>query len=365
MIKTVLFSDNSLWGCLNFRGYIIDRFIKDGYKVVIAAPNDSFIRAEIPEKAVYEPVKMERTGNNPLRDFSYMMSLRKIYKKHNPSVVFHYTVKPNIYGTLAARMLGIPSVAMVTGLGYVFANESITAKIARNMYKSALQFANRVLFLNEDNYKQMLERGMVKREKSHVMEGGEGVNVSDFPFVPEPESEHPVFLMVARVLYDKGYVEFVEAAKANPQAKFRLIGAVDTNPHAVPESVVKEEKAIDYLGFMPHEEVLEYMGLASCVVLPSYHEGMSVTLMEAIAMGRPVICSDIAGCREMVDEGINGYTVPVKDGKKLAEACRKFIALTYERKREMSQASRRKAERQFDIRNVWETYRKIIQELNV
>lgn len=363
MAKTILFSDNSLWGCLNFRGYIIDSLIDQGYKVVIVAPNDSFVKVDILPRAIYEPVEMERTGSNPMKDFAYMMRLRALYKKHKPSLIFHYTIKPNIYGTFAAKMLGIPSVAMVTGLGYVFASGGVTSKIAQNLYKVALGFAGHVVFLNKDNYQLMLERKMVKPETSTLLSGGEGVDTSKFTATPLPTHNQTMFLMVARVLYDKGYSEFVEAAKANPSAKFQLIGAIDTNPKAVPDEVVRSEKAIEYLGFMPHGEVLQHIAQSSCVVLPSYHEGMSVTLTEAIAMARPVICSDIAGCRETVDDGVNGYVVPVKDGKALADACERFVNLSTAQKQEMATASRQKAEVQFDVKDVLTVYKDLINKL--
>lgn len=361
--KTILLSDNTLWSCLNFREYIINKFVDQGYHVVIVAPNDNFVEVDIPTNITYEPIEMKRTGSNPIKDFMYMIRLRAIYQKYKPFVIFHYTIKPNIYGTFAAKTLGIPSVAVVTGLGYVFANRGIICKIAHSLYRKALSFAQYVVFLNNDNYQLMLSREMVRISNSIVLTGGEGINIKCVEATPLSQIGQTYFLMIARVLYDKGYTEFVEAAKANPIAQFQLIGAIDINPQAVPPDIVKNETAIEYLGFIPRDKVFDYINKCSCVVLPSYHEGMSVTLTEAIAMGRPVICSDIAGCREMVDDGVNGYLVPPKDCKALAAACAKFIALSSEQKEEMARHSRRKAECQFDIENVWTVYQNIINNI--
>lgn len=363
-MKTVLFSDNSLWGCFNYRGYVIRKFVDAGYRVVVAAPNDCADGFVIPESVIYEPVRISRKGTNPFKDIFYLARLLRLYRKYKPATIFHYTIKPNIYGTLIAALLGIPSVAIVTGLGYVFNNNNITARIAKMLYTFALRFSTRTIFLNEDNMALMLRMGAVKDHRAILFEGGEGVDVSSFAVEPVAEGQPRTFLMAARVLYDKGYREFVEAAKANPQARFVLVGAIDVNPSAVPEDVVRGEKAIEYLGFMSHDQLIEQMKKASCIVLPSYHEGMSIVLVEAVSLGRPIICSDIPGCRETVDEGVNGYKVPARDAEALSQACRQFAELTDDQIVTMAQASRKKAESQFDVRKVWNTYINIIDTIS-
>lgn len=169
--------------------------------------------------------------------------------------------------------------------------------------------------------------------------------------------------MIARVLYDKGYNEYVEAAKSNNEAEFRLIGAIDSNPKAVPREVVENEKSINYIGFMSRSEVLEQIHSADCIVLPSYHEGMSITLTEAIALGKPIITTDIAGCRETVDNEVNGYLVPARNGEALNVACKKFISLPYDKRQLMAQHSRAKAENEFGVDKVIKVYEDIIREL--
>ncbi len=353
-----------MWGCLNYRGYVIRKFADAGYRVVIAAPDDSNGTSVIPPAVTYEPVRISRKGTNPFKDIFYLGRLFRLYRKYKPSVVFHYTIKPNIYGTLIAALIGIPSVAIVTGLGYVFNNNNITARIAKMLYTFALRFSTKTIFLNEDNMALMLRLGAVKSRRAMLLEGGEGVDVSSFAVEPVSKEQPRTFLMAARVLYDKGYREFVEAAKANPQARFILVGAIDVNPSAVPEEVVRGEKAIEYLGMMEHDRLMEQIKKASCVVLPSYHEGMSIVLIEAIALGRPVICSDIPGCRETVDEGVNGYKVPCRDAEALSQTCRRFTELPDDSMEAMSQASRSKAERQFDVHKVWAVYKEIIDTIS-
>lgn len=362
-MNTIVFSDNSLWGCINFRGSIIKHFIDNGYRVVVIAPEDKNLEAgKLPKGVILEPITMQRAGNNPFNDWKYARTLSKLYKKYNPILVFHYTIKPNIFGTFAATHCGIPSVTFVTGLGYVFANHGLTAKIGRLLYKIALKQASKALILNSDNCSLLINKGYVAKEKAILLTGGEGVDLQKFNVLPKHNNAKTVFLMVARVLYDKGYLEFVEAARANPNAEFRLVGAVDSNPQSVPIEVIENEKSIKYLGFIGKDAVKEQIQQADCIVLPSYHEGLSGVLMEALACGRPIITTDIAGCRETVDADVNGYLVPKKDAKALIEACDKFINLSIAKKQTMSEASRKKAEKEFDIKIVIEVYTAIVDE---
>ena len=363
-MDTIIFSDNSLWGCLNFRAEIIKHFISKGYRVVIVAPEDKSLKAEIlPDGAIYEALEMQRAGGNPFKDLQYKKQLENIYSKYKPIIVFHYTVKSNIYGTLAAHRLGIPSVVVVTGLGYIFDNNGVVAKIGRMLYRKALKKAYKALFLNSDNLNIMLNKRYIKSDKTILLKGGEGIDLKQFTPQTLPNNKKTIFLMIARVLYDKGYNEYVEAAISNSDAEFRLIGAIDSNPKAVPRDVVENEKHINYMGFMGRNDVLEQIHKADCIVLPSYHEGMSITLTEAIALGKPIITTNIAGCRESVDDGINGYLIPAKNGEALSIACKKLISLSCEQRQSMSLHSRTKAINEFGIDNVINVYEDIIKGL--
>ena len=209
----ILFSDNSLWGLLNFRGCIIRQFILKGYDVVLVAPMDPEGRQmKIPDGAKYIPIIMNRAGVNPVADLYYYYRVRKIYRQEHPDYIFHYTIKPNIYGTFAARSLKIPTTVMIAGLGYAFAEKTIPAIIARVMYKCALRCVDHVFVLNENNYHILIDRKIVSESKLIWLRGGEGVDLNRFIFRNLPTNKKPRFLMVTRLLYDKGYSVLIQGS---------------------------------------------------------------------------------------------------------------------------------------------------------
>lgn len=314
----LIFSDNTIWGLINFRQEVFRHFYEKGYEIVLVAPTDAQtqMKTHLPDYVKFVPVELSRSGKNPLSDMKYFFELYRIYKKERPDMVFHYTIKPNIYGTLAARMLKIPNVAMLAGLGYAFSKGGLANKIARNLYKFSLQFAHKVFVLNMGNRDVLLRDHIVDPKKLILLEGGEGIDTSKILEAPVVEPEvRTKFLMVSRVLYDKGYAEYIEAIKILKSKgfdpDFLLLGPQDdTYPNAVPNQQLQADIAagyIQYLGFTsnPHQ----YMSApGTVIVLPSYHEGLSRSLMEACALGKPVITSDIPGCRELVNQGKNGLS---------------------------------------------------------
>ncbi|MCC8062194.1 MAG: glycosyltransferase family 4 protein [Rikenellaceae bacterium] len=359
-LKKILFSDNTLWGLLNFRRGVIEYMIRSGFEVVLVAPTDPMCDLEeLPGGAKYIPVELSRTGTNVFADLAYYKALKRIYRAERPDYIFHYTIKPNIYGTLAARSLGIRSSAMIAGLGHVYSENGIGAGVARAMYKYAMRYPQKVMVLNRANRDTLLERKVVAPDKLVWLEGGEGVDLSKFAPQPMPSNERPVFLMICRLLYEKGYAEYVAAAEAlRGRAEFRIMGPIDSHPAAVPRSVVEADAArgvIRYIEFSP--DVLSQAAQADCIVLPSYyHEGLSRVLMEALAFGRPIVASDIAGCRETVRDGANGFLCAPKDAASLTEACRRFLALSPGQRAKMARQSRLLAEQVFDERSVIRTY---------
>lgn len=366
----LLFSDNTLWGLVNFRMEIFKHFHELGYEIVLVAPDDphSQLKTHVPDFVKYIQVKLERTGQSPLHDIRYMISLYRIYCSEKPDWIFHYTIKPNIYGTLAAYFAGIRSVSMIAGLGYAFSTKNLTQKIVTILYRLSLKFADRVFVLNEANRDILLQLNFAPASKIVLLTGGEGINVRNInESVQDCGNDKTTFLMVARALYDKGYQEFVDAAKIlgkdGVNADFCLLGPVDDKyPNAVPEHILKQDinsGYIKYLGFS--DKPLEIMtGPGTVIVLPSYHEGMNRSLMEACALGKPIITSDIPGCREMVENGINGFVVPVKNAKALAEAMKQYINLDLTSKIQMGHHSRQIAENKFDISHVIAEYDKIV-----
>ena len=369
--RKVIFSGNHLYDMMNFRGFVIRQLQKEGYQVVVIAPKQGEFGnslAHLPKGVRLIPVKMDRCGTNPFRDYAYYRSLIRIYKKERPDYIFHYSIKPNIYGTVAATRLGIPNTAMIAGLGYAFSEGGFMQHIANFMYKKAVRHASNVFCLSRDNYDYIVQRGISSEEKTILLKGGEGVDLKAYPF-KKNASSHVRFLLVARVLADKGYHEFVEAARIvrerYPDVRFQLLGTIDPKyPLFISLEKVTEDVdsgAIEYLGAT--DNVVSIEGKAgTVVVLPSYHEGMSRSLMEGLSMGKPIIASDIPGCREAVIEGVNGFLCQPRSAESRAQACIRYIELSAEDKEFFSLASRRLAEQVFDIRRVYSVYKDVLDE---
>lgn len=340
-----------------------------GHEVVMVSPEDAPSKGmSVPEGVRHIPMRMRRTSTNPLHDLQYFFRLLRIYRKERPDYIFHFTIKPNIYGTLAARLLGIHSTAMVAGLGFTFSHGGLASKVAHQLFRLALRFADKIMVLNVENARILVERKVVRKEQVVLLEGGEGVDLERFRF-SDNQSDKTIFLMVARVLYDKGYREVVEAAKivkcTHPEVEVYLLGPVDeAYPNAVSREQIQldeESGAIIYLGYTTEPE--KFMGRPGILLLlSSYHEGLNRSLMEGCALGKPIIASDIPGCRETVREGENGYLVPVKDVNALADAMLRYLSLRDEEKLAMSINSRRLAEERFDINLVKSYYERILQE---
>ena len=363
----ILFSDNSLWGLLNFRGYIIQYFLSKGYDVVLVAPMDQEgSQMTIPCGVKYVPITMCRAGTNPIEDIQYYFRIRKIYKQERPDYIFHYTIKPNIYGTIAAKSLRIPTTVMIAGLGYAFTENTISSYIARLMYKFALRYTQYAFVLNKSNYDVLIRENIISPSKLIWLKGGEGVDLDKFAYADMPKNSKPRFLMMSRLLYDKGYTEFVcAAASLKSKATFVVMGAIDPRPTAVPLDVIQADSAsniIEYIAFTP--DVQMQIKQSDCIVLPSYYgEGLSRVLMEACAMGRPIICSNISGCKETVDDSINGFLCQPRDVDSLINCCQKFMSLSPEQREQMGYASRQKAEKEFDEKIVIRQYDHLIASL--
>lgn len=368
----VLFCDNGLEPFLNFRGDVAKHFHDKGWRTVLAVPADTCNKNDkilTPDFIEVMPVKMNKNGSNPMKDLSYMLWLIKLMRKIKPDIVFTYTIKPNIYGSMAARVSSIPIVAMVAGLGYAFNGDSLKHRLGRSLYKFGLRRANKVIVLNEANRGVLISHRFVLPEDVILFEGGEGVDLRRFDRVIDDYGSVR-FLMVARVLYDKGYREYVKAARIvkekYPGIRIELLGPLaEDSPMGVPKSEVEKDiqtGAINYLGAT--DDVKGIVGENGVVVvLSSYHEGFNRSLMEACAMGRICITSDIAGCKEIVEDGYNGYLVRPKDGAALAKAMIKILECDKTERLRMADNSRQKAERQFDVMNVLRNYDEIVDTL--
>ncbi|WP_047383386.1 MULTISPECIES: glycosyltransferase family 4 protein [unclassified Cetobacterium] len=364
----IFFTANVLWDIYIFRYGVIKALINDGHEVIVIAPNDTRINFLEELGIRHIPIELNMRGINPVKDFKLLLQLKAIYKKEQPDIVFHYTIKPNIYGTIAAKIAGIKSIAVLTGLGYSFVEGGIISSIAKKMYKFSLKFSKEVWVLNDDDKETLIKQKIVPTEKIFILPG-EGVNIEKFSPVEREENQELIFLMVARAFFDKGVREFVEAAKIiknkNYKVKFWFLGALGGNAANGVDSAKMDEYVksgiLEYLGHRKDVEVL--INASDCVILPSYREGISKVLMEAASMEKPIIASNVTGCKEIVDDNVNGYLVKAKDSVDLANKIESFIKLSLEEKKTMGKKGREKIIRQFDEKIIIDIYRRKLWNL--
>lgn len=351
---------------INFRGPLLKALCESGLEVHAAAPNLPFNREIVNELngwgVTCHDAPLERAGLNPVKDFLGFLKIALLMRKVNPTFVMGYTIKPVIYGIFAAWLVRIPHrIALITGLGYSFSEASslkgrMVQRVSRLLYRVALRRAGLVFLQNPDDEVLLNKLKIVPQNVKTVVVNGSGIDLSRFRCAPLPKN--PLcFLLIARLLGAKGVREYVQAAKniraTNPDVFFRLVGGVDDNPDSVSMDEVQqwhEEGIIDYLGELG--DVRPAIAEASVYVLPSYYpEGTPRTILEAMAMGRPVITTDAPGCRETVVDGDNGFLVPVKSVSELSKAMRQFIvkpALIDQ----MGKRSREIAEERYDVHKV-------------
>ncbi|MEQ8235508.1 MAG: glycosyltransferase family 4 protein [Syntrophomonadaceae bacterium] len=317
------------------RGELITEFVKMGYEVVLAAPEEEdFLAREFPGMPVkYYQICLARTGLNPWQDLKLIGQLREIMRQEKPRLTYAFGgAKAAIYTAIAAAREKVPgNFCMINGLGSIFRGSgfrnSLIGGVMNRLFQYSLAKTNGVLFQNADDLNDFLSRGLVEPEKCSIVNGS-GVNLDRF--VPAPLPDRTIFLFVGRLLRDKGVYELVEAARlvkpCHPEAEFWIVGGYDTNPTAVKESEVaawSEAGLIKYFG--RQDDVLPFYQGASVFVLPSYHEGTPRTCLEAMAVGRPVITTDAPGCKETVLDGETGFLVPVRNSRALAEKIVYFI----------------------------------------
>ena len=368
--KKVVIAANTVWSIVNFRAGLIRALVESGYEVVTVAPPDEYA-ARLPDLGCrYIPLPIDGGGTHPGRDLLLLWRFWRLVRRERPDVYLGYTVKPNVYGSLAARVLGIPVVNNITGLGAAFSRQNWLTLLVRGLYRLALERSAKVFFQNEDDRRLFVEGGLVKPEKTDRVPGS-GVDLERFKLTPLPAHQSRFrFLLIARMLWDKGVGEYVEAAhivkRCFPAAEFSLLGFLDVqNPAAISRRRMDAwvaEGAVRYFG--DSDDVREEIAAADCIVLPSYYrEGVPRTLLEAAAMGRPIVTSDAVGCREVVDDGVNGFLCQVRDADDLAEKMKRMLALSEEERAEMGRRGREKVEREFDERTVIDPYLEVLSGL--
>lgn len=362
---------NTSWNIWNFRASLVRALQAAGHEVLAIAPPDAYSeRLETELGCRYVPIRMENKGTNPVRDAQLTARFYQIYRREKPDVVLHYTIKPNIYGSLAARLAGVPSINNVSGLGTVFIVRNFVSRVALGLYKFAFQFPRKVFFQNADDRQLFLENGLVREEITGLLPGS-GVDVQRFRPAAAFRRQQPfVFLMVARVLYEKGVVEYFEAARLLQKVhagavRVQLLGGLDeAGGVGISRATFAGWLAggeVEYLG--QSDDVAAHLHRADCVVLPSYREGTPKTLLEAAACGKPIVTTDVPGCRETVVEGLNGYLCQARSGPDLATKMQRMLQLSAADLELMGQASRQLAETKFDEQLVLRQYLTAVAEI--
>jgi glycosyltransferase involved in cell wall biosynthesis len=366
-VKEVWVAINTTWNIFNFRRGLITALGAAGFRVAAFAPPDEYVGRVESFGARYVPMQLDNASTNPLRELMTLLRMVRLLKRERPALLLTYTPKVNIYLSLAARVCGIPVVANVSGLGRTFIAGGWLTLIAQLMYRIAFSWPERIFFQNAEDRAAFLDAGLAKEARTALIPGS-GVDVSRFS--PEqkvrPEGTF-AFLMVARLMWDKGVGEYVAAArqlKADfPAVSFRMVGFLDVpSPSAVPRGEVEKwerEGVIEYLGHS--DDMVPIYAESDCVVLPSYREGMPKTLLEAASMGLPAIATDVPGCRQAVADGETGFLCSVRDAPALAEAMRRMLMLTPEQRVCMGKLARARIVGAFDENIVVERYMDVVK----
>jgi len=361
----IIFVSNISWSLFNFRRGLMVEIKNRGHEVVFCAAYDDYTPRLQHLGFRYIPITVERKGRNIFKDLFLFFSLIRIYKKEKPDWIFHNSIKPNIYGSIAAFFVGSHCINTISGLGYLFIRKSFLSNLIRIPYKLANLYAEKTVFQNKDDLQLFLDNGLISARKC-VLISGSGVNTEFFK--PDDNKNitslerNFIFLYVGRILWDKGIGELVESVrilkKHYPLIKVDLLGMIDKgNPAGVSRIQIEEwERAglIKYLG--ETIDVRPYMKNCNCVILPSYREGIPKALLEASAMELPIIATDVTGCRDVVEHEVTGFLVRVKDMHALANAMEKLIKMTESQRKEMGRSGRAKVLREYSESDVIKTY---------
>ncbi len=349
---------------------MVKAFLEEGYQVHTIAPHDEYTHYLQEAGCIHHDLKMDSRGANPIKDSLLIFELLGIYKNIKPDVVLHFTVKPNVYGAFAAACLGIPSINNVCGLGTIFLKKNLVSWVAKRLYKISFRFPKKIFFQNADDKAIFIKKGLVKKEICDLLPGS-GIDLNKFLPTPYKRNSTFTFLMMSRLIKDKGIREYIHAIRIlkakGMNAKFQILGAMDPI-HARGIAVEKieswiQEGVIEYLG--KTSDVRPYIQNADCIVLPSYREGTPRTLLEAAAMAKPIVATDVPGCHQVVADGVNGFLCGVKNDVDLADKLEAMFNLTEAELQTMGKKGRNKIEREFDEEIVINKYLHTIKSISI
>lgn len=369
----ILVTINTAWNIYNFRAGLIKKLVDHGCRLLAVAPRDEYAKRLESLGADFIPMPMDNAGTHPARDMALFWRYVTLFRKEQPDVVLSYTVKPNIYASLAANFCGIPVINNISGLGATFINKNFITHVVRILYRLALRKSGRVFFQNGEDLDYFVSSGLVREEIAEKIPGS-GIDLTHYAFtalIPPHQRKHVKFrfLLFARMLWDKGVGEYIAAARRliaeYPDVEFGLLGSLDLqNPAAITRQQMDawiKEGIVHY--YEATDDVRPYIAEADCIVLPSYREGTPRSLLEAAAIGRPIVTTHVVGCKEVVDDGVNGLLCGVGDASDLAAKMESMLGFSHEEREMMGKMGREKVEKQFNEQIVIEKYLDAIQQI--
>jgi glycosyltransferase involved in cell wall biosynthesis len=376
MNKKIVISVNTAWNICNFRAGLVRSFVRQGYEVLVLAHDDEYAPRLAGLGCHFKQLHMDQHGTSASHDLALLVKYRRVLQSVRPLAYLGFTIKPNVYGSIAASGLAIPVINNIGGLGATFLHGAMLTELVKQLYRYSLRRSSRVFFQNREDRQLFLDAGMVRENVSELLPGS-GIDLHHFHPMPmaAPASGAFRFLLIARMLKDKGVEEYVEAARIVrrriPASEFQLLGGIDTdNPNAIRIDQIRKWEAEGLVRYLDRtDDVRPYLEQADCVVLPSYREGVPHSLLEAAAAARPIIATDVVGCKDIVDDNCNGFLCRVKSAADLAEKMIRMAHLTPEQRMSMGATGRAKVVREFDedivIRKYFAAIRQIEEAANV
>lgn len=369
-MKKIAIVINTSWNIYNFRFDLLKELLKQ-YEVTCLAPQDDYSSRLEELGAKFINIEINNKGTNPIEDLKLINQYYKIFAKEKFDLVLLYTIKPNIYGNIAAKLAKTPSISTITGLGTVFLNEKLSSKIARQLYKHSLKFSKKVFFQNRDDMDIFISKKLVNKESIDYIPGS-GINTELFKpsKLDTKDNRKTTFLMVARLVKDKGLLEYLNAArllkqKYKTKVEFALLGEFYTgNPTAIKKAELQvfiDQRIVNYLG--KSDDVKSVIENYDCVVLPSYREGLSRVLLEACSMKKPIVTTNVPGCKDLVSDGLNGYLCESRDISALCKSMENILKHTQNELLDMGEKSRKLVIDKYSSKIVIKKYLDIIPNL--
>ncbi|SFD87061.1 galacturonosyltransferase [Lentibacillus persicus] len=362
--QKILFLVNHDVVIYNFRRELVERLLEEGYEVYISSPYGERIDDLIELGCNYLNVDLNRHGLNVVQEWKLLRYYKQIIRDIKPTVVLTYTIKPNIYGGLACKALGVPYIANITGLGSSVVNGGIMQAVSKVLYKWAFKDVRRIFFQNSSNQQFFVDNNIAMGK--HELLPGSGVNLNQFSSLEYPDDNVTEFVFISRIMREKGIGEYLEAAKyikeKYPNTVFHVLGFSEED-YEEQLRLLHQQEVIQYHGMQ--RDIRKYLAVSHCTVHPSYHEGMSNVLLESAASARPIITSNINGCKEIVDENTSGYLVEKGNSQDLIEKIEKFLRLPKKQKESMGLAGRTKMEEEFDRNIVVDAYVEEIRRMEL